>query len=168
MSVTSILMVYLWKSKTGLGYLDKALKHIIGITWESAAIPSILMIISVILYHCKAPVERRLSLPFILLTGKFYILGMLRTLNSRPKLRERMKSHDLGRTSLSDWTWNQPSTIGNDLPIAPDAALPQSSVWSSTIGDGRRSSLAPTFSSASTRQTARRESTISTLRVDQC
>ena len=62
------VMVYLWKSKTGLGYLDKALKHIIGITWESAAIPSILMIISVILYHCKA-VSARCHLRYLLATA---------------------------------------------------------------------------------------------------
>jgi hypothetical protein len=52
---------------------------------------------------------------FVLLTGKLYTLGLLRTLNSRVKLRQRMKSHDMGRTSLSDWQWEQEpnSDVGN-------------------------------------------------------
>ncbi|KIM46327.1 hypothetical protein M413DRAFT_311294 [Hebeloma cylindrosporum] len=36
---------------------------------------------------------------------------MLRTLNSRAKLRERMRSHDFGRTSLTTWQWNQGPTV---------------------------------------------------------
>jgi hypothetical protein len=51
-----------------------------------------------------------LVLFFVLLTGKLYVIGMLRTLNSRVKLRERMKSHDLGRTSLGDFQWDQART----------------------------------------------------------
>ncbi|TFY74411.1 hypothetical protein EWM64_g9601 [Hericium alpestre] len=72
--VTSILMVYLWQSKTGLGYLDKALKHIISITWESAALPCATMVITTGLYHSKPPRSRHLVLLFILLAGKFYVL----------------------------------------------------------------------------------------------
>lgn len=43
------------------------------------------------------------------------MFGMLRTLNSRVKLRERMKSHDLGRTSLESWNWEQ-SMSGGRVP----------------------------------------------------
>lgn len=38
--------IYVWKSKTGLNYLDKTVKHIINITWESAALPCVCMIIA--------------------------------------------------------------------------------------------------------------------------
>ena len=41
------------------------------------------------------------------MTGKFYTFGMLRTLNSRAKLRRRMQSRSLGRTSLTGWTGDQ-------------------------------------------------------------
>ena len=48
-----------------------------------------------------------LVLFFVLMTGKFYTFGMLRTLNSRAKLRRRMQSHSLGRTSLTGWNRDQ-------------------------------------------------------------
>lgn len=57
-------------------------------------------------------VHDHLVLFFVLLTGKLYVFGMLRTLNSRVKLRERMKSHDLGRTSLENWSWEQSMSGG--------------------------------------------------------
>ena len=41
---------FLWKSKTGMNYLDKAVKHIINITWESAALPCVCMIIAAGVY----------------------------------------------------------------------------------------------------------------------
>lgn len=44
---------------------------------------------------------------FVLLTGKFYTFGMLRTLNSRAKLRSDIQGHGFGRTSLSNWEWDQ-------------------------------------------------------------
>jgi hypothetical protein len=50
-----------------------------------------------------------LILFFVLLTGKLYLIGMLYTLNSRVMLRERMRSHDFGRTSLGTWQWDQES-----------------------------------------------------------
>lgn len=44
---------------------------------------------------------------FVLLTGKFYTFGMLRTLNSRQRLRHRINSHNFGRTSLTALEWDQ-------------------------------------------------------------
>ena len=41
------------------------------------------------------------------MTGKFYTLGILRSLNSRPGLRDWMTSNDMGRTSLSDGQWGE-------------------------------------------------------------
>jgi hypothetical protein len=49
------------------------------------------------------------------MTGKLYVLGTLRSLNSRVHLRERLKSHDLGRTSLSDWHWQKATPASTDL-----------------------------------------------------
>jgi hypothetical protein len=49
---------------------------------------------------------RHLVLFFLIMTGKFYTLGIMRSLNSRPELRGRMTSDDIGRTSLSDWQWD--------------------------------------------------------------
>lgn len=49
-----IVSYYLWKQKSGINHLDKCLKHIIGITWESAAVPSITMLIAVSLYYSNS------------------------------------------------------------------------------------------------------------------
>lgn len=43
------------------------------------------------------------------MSGKLYTLGILRSLNSRPDLRGRMTSDDIGRRSLSDWQWGDQS-----------------------------------------------------------
>ena len=41
-----------------------------------------------------------------MLTGKLYAFVLLRTLNARGNLRQRFKSHDLGRVSLGTrWQW---------------------------------------------------------------
>jgi len=50
----SAVTVFLWKNKTGEDYLDRALKHLIGITWESAAVPCLSITIAVSLYHASA------------------------------------------------------------------------------------------------------------------
>ncbi|KAI0005156.1 hypothetical protein BJV74DRAFT_329486 [Russula compacta] len=105
-TITSILMVYLWHSRTGVDNLDKALNHIITVTWGSAAVPSVFQIIAVSLYNSDSGESRHLVLFFLLMTGKFYTLGIMRSLNSRPDLRGRMTSDDIGRTSLSDWQWS--------------------------------------------------------------
>ncbi|KAF4619303.1 hypothetical protein D9613_005166 [Agrocybe pediades] len=121
------VMLSLWRSRTGLREADKTVVKVIHITWESAVLPSICMVVAVGLYHA-APVRAfanilmsaithggvfrqrigdHLVLFFVLLTGKFYTFGMLRTLNSRQNLRLSMQSHGLGRTSLGDWDWDQ-------------------------------------------------------------
>ncbi|KAH8988528.1 hypothetical protein EDB92DRAFT_1006614 [Lactarius akahatsu] len=108
-AITSILMVWLFQSKTGLENLDQALDHIVAVTWESAAVPSIFQIVAVSLYDSKSDESHHLVLFFSLMTGKLYTLGILRSLNSRPNLRGRMTSDDIGRRSLSDWQWSNES-----------------------------------------------------------
>ncbi|KAI9513250.1 hypothetical protein F5148DRAFT_285715 [Russula earlei] len=105
-TITSILMVYLWHSRTGVDNLDKALKHITAVTWESATVPSVFQVIAVSMYNSQSGESRHLVLFFYLMTGKLYTLGIMRSLNSRPDLRGRMTSDDVGRTSLSGWQWD--------------------------------------------------------------
>ena len=63
------------------------------------------------------PLEQTLALFFIIITGKVYALSLMHTINSRRAMRERFKSHDLGRTSLSRFQWPEPRTLvgSNDL-----------------------------------------------------
>jgi len=89
--VTSISILFLWRSKTGLVELDQVVMHIITITLESAAWPSICMLVAASLYHASPHTRDHLILFFVLLSGKLYTIGMLRTLNSRAKLRVRMR-----------------------------------------------------------------------------
>lgn len=100
--------------------------------WESAALPTIAMILAASLYSSKeVTTPRHLDLFFILLTGKLYTLGILRTINSRVIFRERLASADHGRTSLSDYKWDQPSSnvsSSTPKPLAPDERLESVSV----------------------------------------
>ncbi|EJF62402.1 hypothetical protein DICSQDRAFT_58862 [Dichomitus squalens LYAD-421 SS1] len=110
-SLTSILSVSLWRTRTGLPHLDRTVACIIFLTWETAALPSICMLVSGIIFSIrdaqgpgKSVVERsHLDLFFAILTGKLYALGLLRMINSRTKFRERLNSNSLGRRTLSGW-----------------------------------------------------------------
>jgi len=64
------------------------------------------------------PLQQTLALFFIIITGKVYALSLMHTINSRRAMRERFKSHDLGRTSLSRFQWSEPRTLvdSNILP----------------------------------------------------
>jgi hypothetical protein len=98
---------------------DKVIHRVIAITWESAALPSLFTLIAVSVYHVRMvsasgsteiyvlnhlillqDSNYHLVRLFVFLTGKLYTIGLLRTLNSRIRLRERLQSHDLGRVSL--------------------------------------------------------------------
>ncbi|KAI0080804.1 hypothetical protein K474DRAFT_1589065 [Panus rudis PR-1116 ss-1] len=123
LATTSILSISLWRSRTGVKQLDTTVRDIIGITWESAALPCILMIISTGLYFSSRNVSssaaawalssvRHLDLFFILSTSKFYVLGLLRTLNSRVKFREKFIRHEgVGRQSLGTWLSNEETVV---------------------------------------------------------
>ncbi|PIL37324.1 hypothetical protein GSI_01017 [Ganoderma sinense ZZ0214-1] len=115
-ALTIILSHSLWKTKTGLTHLDHTVETIIFLTWETALLPSICMLTSAIIFSIRdaqgsgtsVAARSHLDLFFALLTGKLYALGILRTLNSRTLLRERLQSIPLGRQSLSRWEWAEP------------------------------------------------------------
>ncbi|KAF9478173.1 hypothetical protein BDN70DRAFT_65061 [Pholiota conissans] len=133
MTVSTILIISLLRSRTGFKEIDKTVVKVVHMTWESAVLPLMCMLIGVGLYHAQPETDDHLVLFFVLLTGKFYTFGMLRTLNSRAKLRQRMNSQDLGlgRTSLSSWQWDQtpPETqYERSEPVAPTSLVPESSL----------------------------------------
>ena len=71
------------------------------------------------------PLQQSLALFFIVVTGKVYALSLMHTINSRQAMRERLKSHDLGRTSLSQFQWSQPRTlVGSNDPITAEVSDP--------------------------------------------
>ncbi|GLB33890.1 hypothetical protein LshimejAT787_0107740 [Lyophyllum shimeji] len=135
---TSILVVCLWRLRTGIAELDKVLKHLIRMTVESSALASVCMVVAVGLYHASPHLQDHLILFFVLLTGKLYAIGMLHTLNSRAKLRRRMESQDLGRISLGNWQWDKAS--GPDARRPSHTALPAEPPVAFNASDPVRSS----------------------------
>ncbi|KAJ7167542.1 hypothetical protein C8R46DRAFT_1093339 [Mycena filopes] len=109
MTVAAILITSLLKSKTGLEASNSVVHRVILMTLETALLPSIAMVVAVIILHgAPDPGQRNdLVLFFIFITAKLYAIGLLRTLNARAKLRERIDSTDLGRTTLGTWSWDQ-------------------------------------------------------------
>ncbi|KAJ8469210.1 hypothetical protein ONZ51_g9147 [Trametes cubensis] len=138
LSLTSILSVSLWRTRTGLRHLDRTLTHIIFITFESAALPTACMLASAIVFSIRATCAARaaaseadfnrdteaamlaqtlhLDLFFAILTGKVYTLGILRTLNSRTQFRAGMHTSHLGRRSLTGWGQGEPQADGAESP----------------------------------------------------
>ncbi|KAM5535505.1 hypothetical protein V8D89_010842 [Ganoderma adspersum] len=116
LALTVILSYSLWRTKTGLSHLDRTVETIITLTWETALLPSICMLTSAVIFSIRdaqgsgnsVVARTHLDLFFALLTGKLYALGILRMLNSRTLLRERLQSIPLGRQSLSQWQWANP------------------------------------------------------------
>ncbi|KAF9781696.1 hypothetical protein BJ322DRAFT_238941 [Thelephora terrestris] len=119
-SLTSILLYSLWKFRSGIAHLDKTLSWITRTVLSSALLPSVFIIVAAALNRTYSadpssarnhPFEQTLSLFFIVITGKVYALSLMHTINSRQAMRERFKSHDHGRTSLSRFQWSEPQTL---------------------------------------------------------
>jgi hypothetical protein len=82
-------------------------------TWESAFVPCISMLVAAALYHAGSAdqEQRNLVQLFLLVTGKLYILGILRAVNARAKLRTNMHSDSVGRRSLGGTEWAEDATV---------------------------------------------------------
>ncbi|EPS95980.1 hypothetical protein FOMPIDRAFT_85854 [Fomitopsis schrenkii] len=126
-TLTGILSWYLYKSKIGIVQTDQLVQTIINVTWETAALPTVSIVVAAAFYCSKELTSvRHLDLFFSLLTGKLYTLGVLRTLNLRTRFRASMVGHDLGgRQSLSDFDWNSASTRVGSLDQTVSASLLQ-------------------------------------------
>ncbi|KAJ3732870.1 hypothetical protein DFJ43DRAFT_284286 [Lentinula guzmanii] len=114
--VASILITTLWRAKTGLEDSDRVVWSVITLTCESAALPCISMIAAGSLFHSNK--EGNLVLFFLLLSGKLYSYGLLRTLNSRDGFRLRLNSNNLGRATLGDCHWDRTNGSHTHLSTA--------------------------------------------------
>ena len=140
----------LWKIRSGITHLDKTLSWITRVVLSSALLPSIFIIIAAALnrtYNADPssvsitvpsqrkvsshginqvhthPMQQSLALFFIIITGKVYALSLMHTINSRRAMRERFKSHDYGRTSLSRFQWSEPLTlVSSSDPSIPEVS----------------------------------------------
>ncbi|KAJ7228407.1 hypothetical protein GGX14DRAFT_413020 [Mycena pura] len=134
-TVAAILITCLLKSKTGLDASDTVLNRVILTTLETALLPSISMLVAVIVLH-GAPNPGHhddIVMFFLFITAKLYTIGLLRTLNARTRLRERIDSTDMGRTSLAKWTWDQDHRQQDQTSDQPDRASQELEAASATL-----------------------------------
>ncbi|KAG1783065.1 hypothetical protein EV702DRAFT_1060025 [Suillus placidus] len=117
-----ILAFFLWKNKTGVHHLDRALLRFCAVATESAVWPLLCVAVSAGLFFSHNANANRLVFVFLLQTGKLYTLSILRTLNAKVQLRERMKSDDFARGSLGNWSWRQADS-GVDHEMSMSAAV---------------------------------------------
>ncbi|KAK0487029.1 hypothetical protein EDD18DRAFT_1192900 [Armillaria luteobubalina] len=106
-AVAGIMTAQLLQSKIGVPATDSVVQSVIYIAWESAILPQLSMLTAVIIFHSHESSALNLLHLFVNIAGKLYVYMLLWTLNYRDELRVRMKSHDLGRVSLSNWQWEQ-------------------------------------------------------------
>ncbi|KAK7054161.1 hypothetical protein R3P38DRAFT_3254766 [Favolaschia claudopus] len=142
--VALILVTCLFKSKTGVDNSDSVINRVILLTLQTAILPSISMTTALVLLHVlpRPGQNDDLALFFILITAKFHAIGLLRTLNARARLRQRIGSTDLGRTTLSQWTWDQDEPTREQTTSQPDFVrrLPTSLNPTATLVDPGESS----------------------------
>ncbi|KAJ7368605.1 hypothetical protein DFH08DRAFT_831794 [Mycena albidolilacea] len=145
--VAVILIICLWKSKTGLGTSNSVVHRVIFLTLETAFLPSISMVTAVIVLHGapKPGQNDSLVLFFVFITAKLYAIGLLRTLNARARLRERIGSADLGRTTLDNWSWDQDQSRQETAGKAD--AVQELTMDPVTVLRGSVESSAPTYTS---------------------
>ncbi|KAG8958345.1 hypothetical protein FRC03_009205, partial [Tulasnella sp. 419] len=100
--ITAILLRYFRRSRTGVEQVDVTLNKLVALTWECAAPPAISLLVAAIVLLATSS----MSVPrvFLICTGKLYCHAILRTFNSRARLREGFATHTnvLGRISLHD------------------------------------------------------------------
>ncbi|KAH8094953.1 hypothetical protein BXZ70DRAFT_347549 [Cristinia sonorae] len=115
-AITVTMSALIWRSKTGYSHVDKTLRNIISILWESAALPCLFMVVAAgLFFGARHSAEaRHLDIFFILSTSKFYTLGLLRTLNSRKKFREHFQKKATGRQSLGSWLSHDETVVDPD------------------------------------------------------
>ncbi|KAG2349135.1 hypothetical protein BDR05DRAFT_403724 [Suillus weaverae] len=114
-----IVAFFLWKNKTGVHHLDRALLRFCAVATESAVWPSLCVAVSAGLFFSHNANANRLVFVFLLQTGKLYTLSILRTLNAKVQLRERMKSDDFARGSLGNWSWRQAdSAVDHEMSMS--------------------------------------------------
>ncbi|KAJ3758882.1 hypothetical protein EV360DRAFT_82629 [Lentinula raphanica] len=121
LAVASILITTLWRAKSGLKDSDKVVWSVITLTFESATLPCVSMIAAASVYHSNK--EGNLVLFFLLLSGKLYSYGLLRTLNSRDGFRVRLHSNKLGRATLGNWYGDRTGTEGHAHLVTTVASI---------------------------------------------
>ncbi|KAK0206619.1 hypothetical protein DFS33DRAFT_1420541 [Desarmillaria ectypa] len=168
-AVAGIMTIQLLQSKIGVPAADGVVQTVIYVAWESAILPQLSMLAAVIIFHSHA---RSLTLQeantinilhlFVNIAGKLYVYMLLWTLNYRDELRVRMKSHDLGRVSLSNWQWDQ-SRSSEDPATTLDRPM---SCASSTSSSRLPESIAPDEVVEASGRTTIREAYMSTPNLD--
>ncbi|KAG8728370.1 hypothetical protein FRC12_021798 [Ceratobasidium sp. 428] len=107
-------MVYLYRSRTGLGEHDSAFSAIWQITWASAAPPLILMIAVIIEARGIKGLSHTKVIFVADMTGKFFVLSLMISLVGRGYIRQKL--NDLSQ-HVDPFDITLPNTTGVDGPM---------------------------------------------------
>jgi hypothetical protein len=82
------------RARTGIAHLDRILERLVLFFWSTALPPALVMIPAVVLYHVNSSRLNGSWCAVCLATSaKLYCHSLLRTLNSRDRLRDRLRKN---------------------------------------------------------------------------
>jgi len=121
--MSGILARFCWKHKTGIEHIDSAVMRYFIVATESSLWPGLCLLIAVILFHSGNVMAERVVFIFLMMTGKLYVISILRMLNAREPLRERLGSKEMCRVSISGWAGQESQTHGETASISRSEAI---------------------------------------------
>ncbi|KAG9102184.1 hypothetical protein FS749_013387 [Ceratobasidium sp. UAMH 11750] len=110
--MTTTTMIYLYRSRTGLGEHNGAFSAIWQITWVSAAPPLILMIAVIVVARGIQGLSQTQVIFVADMTGKFFVLSLMISLVGRGYIRQKLDGLSNKHVDLSDTAL--PKTTGVD------------------------------------------------------
>ncbi|KAJ7472780.1 hypothetical protein FB451DRAFT_1250681 [Mycena latifolia] len=105
--ISIILVMHLRKMKTGFKK-EKTLSRIVRVTFETAALTSVIAIVDLLLYITMGK-HNTIHLAFQLIVGKTYNHSVMVTLLSRTKIRSDFDSNSAGRIGNTDSNGTKPA-----------------------------------------------------------
>jgi hypothetical protein len=108
----------LFKSRTGIRYLDRFITHIMLSFWTCAIPPAFVMIPAVVLYNVVTSTPGSAWTAFWLATsGKLYCHALLRSINSREHFRDRLsRAREAINEEYQTNSLRQPFTDNTSVP----------------------------------------------------
>lgn len=108
LGISIILIIHLRKMKTGFKNTEKTLSRIVRITFETAALTSVIATVDLLLYIAMGK-QNTIHLAFQLIVGKTYNHSVMVTLLSRTKTRSEFDSNSGGRQGHTDSLATKPA-----------------------------------------------------------
>ncbi|KAJ6545044.1 hypothetical protein DFH09DRAFT_1172533 [Mycena vulgaris] len=134
--ISIILVMHLKKMKTGFKQ-EKMLSRIVRVTFETAALTSVIAIIDLLLYITMGK-NNTIHLAFQLVVGKTYNHSVMVTLLARTKIRSEFDSNSAGRLGNTD-SGTKPNpgitVTRTQIRVADHLEYPMKNIATSARGD---------------------------------